>query len=253
MKTYFITDQGQVRSINEDAGGVFYNGAGQVLAVVADGMGGHQAGEVASGLAVQTVEEKWKEIGHVSDADTAAVWLKSVLREANDAIFQRSREKDALEGMGTTVVLAVCSDEFVSIAHVGDSRAYLVEDGHLKRLTRDHSLVDELLRTGQITEQDAEEHPRKNVLLKALGTEEKTAPDVNSISWQKSNSLLLCSDGLTNKINDEELQDLFQAYDNHETLAKELAHIANERGGEDNITLTIVDHVHPDGVGDASC
>lgn len=252
MKSYFITDQGQVRSVNEDAGGVFFNASGQLITMVADGMGGHQAGEVASGLAVAYLESKWRSVKEIKTAQEAETFLQEALKEMNIEIYQKAKENNDLEGMGTTVVIAICLEDFVSIAHVGDSRAYLFDNNTLKQQTSDHSLVNELLRTGQISKGDAEEHPRKNVLLRAVGTEEHVAADIETIGWNEQDCLLLCSDGLTNKISDEELQTFFNDFDCLESLIKELTHVANERGGEDNITLAIIQHVESE-AGDPLC
>lgn len=253
MKTNFMTDQGQVRPVNEDAGGVFYHTPNQVLAIVADGMGGHNAGEVASSLAVRTLENKWNSIPDNLQAEDAAAWIKEAINEANKIIFDHSRNDAALEGMGTTIVLAICTEDYLAIGHVGDSRAYLMKNGNINQVTEDHSLVNELLKTGQISEGDAEEHPRKNVLLRAVGTEENVEADIHTFTWQEGDTLLLCSDGLINKISDEEIKRLYSTEKDNETWSKELMHAANERGGEDNITLAVVRYEHPDQSGDALC
>lgn len=252
MKGYFITDQGQVRTVNEDAGGIFYNSKGQLLAMVADGMGGHQAGEVASELAVSYIQESWKETSEINSPVDAEKWLKQVVIKMNTFIYEHSFTKEEYEGMGTTVVISICANDFITIAHIGDSRAYLFADKQFKQLTSDHSLVNELIRTGQISEGDAEQHPRKNVLIRAVGTEPSVQVDIGTISWTPLDCLLLCSDGLTNKISDEELTELFQRFDQLEEMTKELIHLANERGGEDNITLTVVEHTSEE-VGDTPC
>lgn len=252
MKGYFITDQGQVRSVNEDDGGIFYNPSGQVLAMVADGMGGHKAGEVASQLAVTFVQQAWRDVEEISTPKEAEAWLVQVITEMNQSIYARSREDKELEGMGTTVVLSVCLEESITIAHIGDSRAYLFSDNEFKQLTNDHSLVNELIRTGQITKGDAEQHPRKNVLIRAVGTEETVNPDIGTVGWSDGDCLLLCSDGLTNKVSDEEMAKLFQRFEQLEEMTKELIHLANERGGEDNITLAILEYASKEN-GDAVC
>lgn len=156
MDAYFATDCGRVRKANEDAGGIFVNKANQVLAIVADGMGGHQAGEVASELAVAVTKEKWEQADVITKPTEAEDWLFATMSEINRIIFERSLEKDVYQGMGTTVVLSICTEEFVTIAHVGDSRCYLLNDTKFEQITVDHSLVNELIRTGQISELDAE-------------------------------------------------------------------------------------------------
>ena len=253
MNGHFVTDRGQIRTLNEDAGGIFYNLANQLLAIVADGMGGHQAGEVASQLAVSYMEEKWTSSEEIKTPLEAEEWLNRTLIEMNKAIYERSLENEAYEGMGTTVVLSICTDEFVTIAHIGDSRCYMVDDEKIELLTSDHSLVNELIRTGQISEVDAEQHPRKNVLLRALGTEEKVVPDIKSINWDEKNFLILCSDGLTNKITESEIENFVRTYDDLELLCQTFIDEANERGGEDNITVAVIHHDGSQKEGESSC
>lgn len=254
MNGHIATDRGQIRTINEDAGGIFYNEANQLLAIVADGMGGHQAGEVASELAVNFMEEKWKVSERITSPSEAENWLDTMLKQMNKAIYDRSLEKEEYKGMGTTVVISICTSEFVTIAHIGDSRCYLIDEENIERLTNDHSLVNELIRTGQITEMDAEQHPRKNVLLKAVGTEETVTPDIRSINWEQGHYLLLCSDGLTNKVAEEEIKNLVDEHVQLEEMCQVFVDLANERGGEDNITIAIIHNpAAHDKVGEPRC
>jgi len=241
MEGYFQTDCGKVRQTNEDAGGVFFNEAKQALAVVADGMGGHQAGEIASDLAVKTVRENYELTAEFTNISDAEEWVRRIIKKMNEDVYRFATGDESLTGMGTTVVLALCTREFVVIGHVGDSRCYLWNDGTaLSRITSDHSLVNELVKTGQISETDAEVHPRKNVLIKAIGTDESISPDIKTIEWKGNDRLLLCSDGLSNKITDEELATSLQSMQDLKETAKELITLANDRGGEDNITLAVV-------------
>ncbi len=253
MYGQFLTDRGQLRTINEDAGGIFYNEAGQLLAIVADGMGGHLAGEVASQLAVSIIKKQWELIEKINTPVEAEEWLQNTMTEMNTTIYQYSLEKEEYEGMGTTVVISICTTDFVSIAHIGDSRCYLLNETKFEQLTNDHSLVNELIRTGQITKLDAEQHPRKNVLLKAVGTEESVHADIQTINWEAENVLLLCSDGLTNKLTDEELEQYLRNVQEVDTLAKEFIHLANDRGGEDNISLALIKKDTSIQVGDSPC
>ncbi|MFG6118192.1 Stp1/IreP family PP2C-type Ser/Thr phosphatase [Thalassobacillus sp. B23F22_16] len=245
MNGYFLTDRGQVRNHNEDAGGLFVNGRHQTLAVVADGMGGHRAGDVASEMATSYLHNHWQSAETITSPGQAEEWLQQAIHSINQTILDHSIINEECKGMGTTVVAAICTNEFVTIAHIGDSRCYLANQYGFKQVTEDHSLVNELVRSGQITKEDAEQHPRKNVLLKALGTEPDLAIDVQSIGWEKEDVLLLCSDGLTNKLTDEELYDLVKHPLELEEAANRLVTIANERGGEDNITLALVHYDHP--------
>lgn len=253
MDGAFKTDIGLVRSINEDAGEICLNEHGQTLAIVADGMGGHKAGEVASQLAVQIAKEYWQAAQHFVTPVEAENWLKEVIDKMNETIYEHAQTDANLEGMGTTVVLVIAAFEFITVAHVGDSRCYLMNEDKMEQLTTDHSLVNELIRTGQITEDDAEEHPRKNVLIRAIGTEPTIDIDIQTLIWEKNDQILLCSDGLTNKITNEELEEHLRADKSLQEKTSELVDLANERGGEDNITLAILQNTSQDEVGDLPC
>ena len=253
MYAYYKTDRGKVRSVNEDAVGVFYNQANQLLSIVADGMGGHQAGEVASNLAIVVAKEQWESKSTIQNPAEAEEWIQTLVEAMNRKIYEYSLENTEYEGMGTTVVLAISLPETVTIAHVGDSRCYLYAENELKQVTEDHSLVNELIRTGQISEGDAELHPRKNVLLRALGTEPTTKIDIKTIHWHASDYLLLCSDGLTNKVNDTEIASYLEKNDEMNSMMNDLVDLANDRGGEDNITLAIITNESLTEVGDTSC
>ncbi|TGB04890.1 Stp1/IreP family PP2C-type Ser/Thr phosphatase [Halobacillus salinus] len=240
MSNYFLTDQGKVRNHNEDAGGVFTNSAGQVLAVVADGMGGHRAGDVASNMAVSHLHKEWQKADVLQQPEQAEEWLGNIIKSVNEEIRTYASEHEECFGMGTTVVAAVCTESFVTVGHIGDSRCYFANAFGFKQLTEDHSLVNELVRSGQISHEEAENHPRKNVLLKALGTEYDVLADIKTIAFEPDNRLLLCTDGLTNKVNDDELESLSTFEGNWEDFCQDMVDTANERGGEDNITLAIV-------------
>jgi PPM family protein phosphatase len=236
----FLTDTGHVRSHNEDAGGIYYNQQNQILAVVADGMGGHSAGDVASYLITNSMSSNWKKTDLLLSPEEAEMWLKEQIQLANKEIYQYALDHEECRGMGTTVVAAICTEEFITIGHIGDSRCYLSNEHGFTQVTEDHSLVNELVRSGQLSKEDAEHHPRKNVLLKAIGTEENIEVDVTTISWEENNYLLLCSDGLTNKVEDHELEKHIIESNSLEECVKALVDLANERGGEDNITLAII-------------
>lgn len=242
MNGLFKTDTGQVRDHNEDAGGLFLNESGQLLAVIADGMGGHQAGDVASQLAATLLQDKWENTHLFTMPGDAEQWLKTAIKEVNDKIMAHAKEHEECKGMGTTVVAVVCTNEFISIAHIGDSRCYIVNESGFKQVTEDHSLVNELVRSGQISKEEAEHHPRKNVLLQALGIESNIHIDIRSLGWEQGNILLLCTDGLTNKLTDKELTAYIAEQEKIEYTAQQLIDLANERGGEDNISLLIIHH-----------
>ncbi|GAA5415059.1 protein phosphatase PrpC [Paraliobacillus ryukyuensis] len=249
---YYLTNIGKVRMHNEDAGGIFQNEALQYLTVVADGMGGHKAGDVASQLVVEWMENEWKSTKESLDRQGAATWLTEVITKANQYVYQKSIDNEALLGMGTTVVAVIYGEDFISVANIGDSRCYLLHNGTISQITEDHSLVNELVRSGQISKEDADFHPRKNVLTKALGTEAILQPDIFEASWKQDDQLLLCTDGLTNKLSDEELSRFLTDDKSNQEKAEMLIDTANERGGEDNITLVISSY-ETNKAGDTSC
>jgi PPM family protein phosphatase len=222
------TDTGRQRRDNEDNA---Y--ARAPVFVVADGMGGAQAGEVASRIAIEAFE------GGLPDAGSPEERLRTLVREANHEIYERARADRQRAGMGTTLTAAYVDDAHVAIAHVGDSRAYLFRDGTLQRLTQDHSLVDELVRRGKLTEEQAAEHPQRSIITRALGPE----PDVEVDTWtypaRAGDVVLLCSDGLTSMISEERVREILVANENLDAAADALINEANEAGGRDNITVVL--------------
>ena len=240
MRTIFKTDQGKVRQHNEDNGGIFINSEGIYLAIVADGMGGHRAGDVASTMTIELLKKSWVESSDIQTANQAEEWLYEHITKVNEMLFQHAEENSECQGMGTTIVAAICTGKFATIANIGDSRCYLSNESGFKQVTEDHSLVNELVRTGQITKEDAENHPRKNVLLRALGTELKVEMDISTIIFEEGDLLLLCSDGLSNKISVEEMGEIVQNEQSLEEKAVSFIDLANQYGGEDNITLELI-------------
>ncbi|RID87219.1 Stp1/IreP family PP2C-type Ser/Thr phosphatase [Peribacillus asahii] len=240
MRTIYRTDRGKVRQHNEDNGGVFINSAGIRLAIVADGMGGHRAGDVASTMTVDLLKKSWDEAGAIETANEAEEWLRKHITKVNEVLFQHAAENSECQGMGTTIVAAICTDKFASVANIGDSRCYLYNESGFKQVTEDHSLVNELVRTGQITKEDAENHPRKNVLLRALGTELKVEMDIVTVMFEEEDILLLCSDGLSNKVSEQEMCNIVKNEHSLEEKATAFIDLANHYGGEDNITLVLV-------------
>lgn len=241
MKAVFKTDQGKVRQNNEDNGGTFVNRDGYRLAIVADGMGGHRAGDVASKMTVSHLQEKWEQSDGINTAELAEEWLKTNVLEVNQLLYEHARSNEECEGMGTTIEAVIATENFTTIAHVGDSRCYILNDIGFQQLTEDHTWVNELVRTGQISKEDAEHHPRKNWILRALGTEQDVKIDIKTIMFEEGDYLLICSDGLSNKVNNNEMVQVLQNPDSLEQKALELINMANDNGGEDNITLIILE------------
>lgn len=240
MEAIFLTDRGKVRQHNEDNGGIFQHANDLLLVVVADGMGGHKAGDVASQMAVTELENLWGSLDDCKTPEEAKTWLLEAIQHVNEKVFQYAEENEECQGMGTTLVVALCAKEFVTIGHIGDSRCYIKNSNGFTQKTNDHSLVYELVRSGQISKEDAEFHPRKNVLMRALGTEKEINVDITVLEWEEEDFLLLCSDGLTNKISDKELEEVLSEQISVENQAKRLIDRANELGGEDNISVAVV-------------
>lgn len=240
MRTTFKTDRGKVRQHNEDNGGIFVNSEGVHLVIVADGMGGHRAGDVASTMTIDLLKESWKQSSQIVTANQAEEWLREFITKVNESLFQHAEKNIECQGMGTTIVAAICTEKFATIANIGDSRCYLYNESGFKQVTEDHSLVNELVRTGQISKEDAENHPRKNVLLRALGTEMKVDIDISTVIFEEDDVLLLCSDGLSNKVNEQEMYEIIKNDQPLEEKANSFIDLANHYGGEDNITLVLI-------------
>ncbi len=232
---------GQVRARNEDAMGYVEpkergvrDRKGSIL-VVADGMGGHRGGEVASQLAVDTIIEDYYE----SNEDEPAKSLEAAFGRANRVIVERSRSDVSLYGMGTTCTALVLRKNEAWIAHVGDSRAYLLRNGRLERKTEDHSLVGEMVRQNILTEEDARVHPRRNVITRSIGSHEDLVVDLVSVPIADGDVFLLCSDGLTSLVSEADVAAILESNPPRKAC-DELVDLANERGGKDNVTVQIV-------------
>ncbi|ASB60844.1 protein phosphatase [Bacillus sp. A053] len=242
MLTALKTDTGKIRQHNEDDAGIFKGKDEFVLAVVADGMGGHLAGDVASKMAVKAMGEKWNKAETIPQAPSECEkWLIEQILSVNSKIYDHAQAHEECQGMGTTIVCALFTGKTVSVAHIGDSRCYLLQDEDFIQVTEDHSLVNELVRTGEISREDAEHHPRKNVLTKALGTDQSVSIDTRSFDIEPGDKLLLCSDGLTNKVEGTELKDILQSDSAPQEKVNLLVDKANQNGGEDNITAVLLE------------
>ncbi len=241
MKTFFLTDRGKVRPNNEDNGGIYFNQGNQLLAIVADGMGGHRAGDVASTMTINAFEQYWALTPSLETPGEAEKWLRDHVKLVNEQLYEHAKQNNECEGMGTTIVLSICMKDFITIAHIGDSRCYLVENGQLIMATEDHSLVNELVRSGQISKEDAEYHPRKNVLIRSLGTDSTVQVDIKTLTNDDLSYILLCSDGLSNKVTSETMLQELQKNEPIQEVGTALVSLANLNGGEDNITLVLID------------
>lgn len=239
MSGAWRTDVGKVRFVNEDA--VYYDerAGGMILAMVADGMGGHQAGDVASRTAIDVIQRELREVTSRTLAVDARNHLEEAILKANQVIYRRAQEDPQLSGMGTTIVVALISVDWGWIAHIGDSRAYAWDSSRLLPITADHSLVNELVKSGQIRADEAIRHPQRNILVRALGTDLKVEVEFNSYQPQPDELLLLCSDGLTTMLSDEQISQILRGDGTLQDKADQLLNQALEQGGEDNISLIL--------------
>jgi len=241
MLTVLRSHVGKVRQVNEDQA---WSGAladGWTAAIVADGMGGHRAGDVASSLAVDSLVQSLQAWGHTASAADAATKLSGIVKQANKVVFDTASLNDRYHNMGTTVVMALIREDAALLGHIGDSRAYRLRGGQLELLTEDHTLVNELTKSGQLTPQEAAHHPRRNVLTRALGTDREVDADVQLIDWQNGDVMLLCSDGLSGLVEDSEVQAALERPGTGlEQRADELIELALAAGGDDNITVVLV-------------
>jgi PPM family protein phosphatase len=226
-----LTDVGRVREGNEDA--CF---AGDHVFAVADGLGGHRAGEVASDLALGSVRALDQ-----ADARSAAKGIADAVRKGNRAVHDRSEKEESLQGMGTTMTAVVISGDTAFIAHVGDSRCYLIRGGTITQLSRDHTLVARMVSEGRLTPEQAEAHPQRSVLTRALGADRDVDVDESRITVMDGDRLLLCSDGLTGMLSNDEIRDYVAGGADLDEICRRLVDAANERGGLDNITVVLID------------
>ena len=230
------TDVGVVRSGNEDN---FLLNCQTGLFIVADGMGGHAAGEVASEMAVKIIAEKLGSMRGLSDAEAAAR-MRTAIRDANQAIFERTINEHDKRGMGTTTTVMVLFSRRFLIGQVGDSRAYLLRRGDLLQLTKDHSYVQEQVDAGLLTPEQARTHPYSNVITRCVGANEDVAPDIYFGNLERGDVVLLASDGLTGMLEDQQLATIMGAEENPETCVNKMIADANRRGGLDNITAIVI-------------
>ncbi len=239
MKLAGKTDVGRVRQENQDDYRAGELPGGAVWALVCDGMGGAKGGREASQGACNVIENFFQEQYAQCGAGQEEPFLKKALLYANRFVFQKAAHEEALAGMGTTAVCALVRSGNVYLCHAGDSRAYLIRDGKLTQLTHDHSYVQELVDCGTITEEEAEHHPQKNIITKALGVDYRLEPEFTAAKLKREDRLLLCTDGLTNMVPVEEMEELLVQgtfYD----LPDRLIEAANAHGGSDNITALLL-------------
>lgn len=240
MKAYYLSDTGKVRTHNEDSVMIIKNLSGEYLLVVADGMGGHKAGEVASSIVVNGLTEKFKNLETVGDKENAVSWIRENVSLLNDDIFKYTDEFPESKGMGTTMVLAIVTDKYILFGNVGDSSGFVMKDKVLYKVTKDHTLVNLLVETGELTKEEAMNHPRKNVLMRALGANNPIDVDIFDVDM-KSDAILLCSDGLTNMLTFDQIQKVLNSDLTMEEKIVKLIKKSNLRGGTDNVSIAYLE------------
>jgi PPM family protein phosphatase len=255
VKACSITDTGQTRHINQDY--VYCQekniGALPNLFIVADGMGGHNAGDYASRFSVEAFVQRIKtERGmdhssdnrmneNVSKERTPIGMLSDALQHTNNLLLEEAKSNEEFQGMGTTFVVATIYDSIMYVANVGDSRLYVIKDT-MEQVTSDHSLVEEMVKNGELNPIEAKNHPNKNIITRALGANTKVIPDYFEVELSKGDLVLMCSDGLTNMLEDEEILNIIKGSENNlEEAVKTLVHRANHNGGKDNISIIIIE------------
>ncbi|MEG1971794.1 MAG: Stp1/IreP family PP2C-type Ser/Thr phosphatase [Oscillospiraceae bacterium] len=234
-----LTDKGRVRENNQDAFEAKKLDSFAYL-IVCDGMGGENGGQVASRIAVEVAKKQLENGfgGRVTENEARRI-LSCAVTNANISVFDESTKYPDLHGMGTTMTIAVIKDGLVHVANVGDSRAYLIRDGVLTQLTEDHTFVRELVANGTLTYEEAKNHPRRHMITRAIGAEENVSPDIFSLEINEDDSLLLCSDGLYNSLEENEMEEIIAIAIRKKDVSPMIA-LANERGGGDNITAALI-------------
>ena len=240
MKAAHKSDIGRIRPVNEDRAAVQTGLNGLTLAILADGMGGHQAGDVASQMAIEIIQDHLQTLHAGMTPKECVERMREAILLANGKIFNEALREQKYQGMGTTVVVAVASKERILISHIGDSRAYKISASGVDQLTEDHSLVNELVKQGQLSREEANHHPRRNVLTQALGTEENITIDNCDVQWSANEMLMLCSDGLTDLIHPQRMHEILRASGALQWKVDRLVESALEAGGDDNVTVVLI-------------
>ncbi len=239
MQTFYMTDAGKVRTHNEDNVIIINNKNNEFILAVADGMGGHKAGDYASRYTVETIEREIK----ASFEKNPSLIIKKAIQVANREIRKQAGEDPNLSGMGTTVVVATVIGRYLQVANVGDSRLYIINGQEIRQITRDHSLVEEMVRLGGIRREDARLHPDKNIITRAIGAKDDVEIDFFTVELRPSDRILMCSDGLTNMVEDKDILKILCEHKDDRTLvetAQALIDAANTNGGKDNIAVVLV-------------
>ena len=244
MEISILTDVGQRRTNNQDYANQYKNKAGKSMVFLADGMGGHRAGNIASEMAVTDLGAAWVAT-EISTINEVREWFAEYLEKENQQIHRIGQDEEH-KGMGTTLEAVAIIDDQVLFAHVGDSRIGLVRNGEYHQLTSDHSLVNALLKAGQITEEEAAHHPQRNIITQSIGQKDELQPDFGMLTVEAGDFIVINSDGLTNMISGDEIRDIVVSDLSIEEKAKTLVRFANNAGGLDNITVVLIHFAEED-------
>lgn len=236
MDTFYLTDTGKIRDHNEDSVIILSNDQGEYLLAVADGMGGHKAGEVASAIVINQLTEEFYNLDTLGDKDNAIEFLRNVVVDMNNKIFDYTKENPDSKGMGTTFVCAIKTKDYLLYGNIGDSSGFVIKNHKITKVTKDHTLVNLLVSTGELSAEEAKYHPRKNVLMRALGANNPIEIDIFDVETD-IDGILLCSDGLTNMITEEQIGKVLAEDRSAEDTVRKLINKANARGGNDNISV----------------
>lgn len=242
MKYTVLSDIGLKRSVNEDCAAMFVRSDFVRLGVIADGMGGHNAGDIASDMAITQIGKFFESASpdQFYSVESIKQWFLDAVKKINKLIFTYSLTHEDCQGMGTTFLAVVLTGQQKVLCHIGDSRAYEWHEGKMQQLTKDHSYVNVLVDHGEISAEEAERHPRKNLITKSLGTEKNIEPDFISLIIPTYSYLLLCSDGLSNKLSIDDMTNILSSNDSVDEKGSQLVGLANAKGGEDNISLVLI-------------
>ena len=237
MKSFFLTDTGRVRDHNEDSVTILKNANNEYLLAVADGMGGHKAGEVASSMAINHITSKFNSLESLSDKDKAINWIREEVADINKSIFAYTDAHEESKGMGTTFVIALYTKDYLLFGNVGDSSGFVIKNSKLYKVTKDHTLVNLLVASGELTEEEAQNHPKKNILMRALGANNPAEVDIFDVVDEEIEGIFLCSDGLTSMLNQTQIEKVLDGSGSLEEKVTRLIRKSNVRGGTDNISI----------------
>lgn len=240
MRYAYLTDPGILRDHNEDNVIVVENKNKEILLAVADGMGGHLCGEIASSIAITHIADKFRTLDTIGSKEAAEKWIQTTVSEINALIYKYTEDHPDALGMGTTLVCSIVTKDFLLFGNIGDSSGFAIKDNNIQKITKDHTLVSLLVKSGDLTEEEAEHHPKKNVLLKALGATTTVDMDIFDVD-PNIDGVLLCSDGMTNLITKEQILEIIKEERPIEARLQKLIFKCNNRGGTDNVSVAYLE------------